>query len=88
MPLNDRQHIIEVMCDSGRQLADRLHFLRLPQLRLQVEPVRDVFHIRVHHSAGFDRVKRPGKGAIGKVRFQTELAFTSCETSLNDVANI
>jgi hypothetical protein len=48
------QHVVEVVCDASGQLADRLHFLRLPQLllrlrkaRLILQPFGDVDRARV-----------------------------------------
>ena len=47
--LNDGQDVVDVVGDAGGQLADTLHFLGLPKLRLQAQPLRDVLH-RDHHS--------------------------------------
>ncbi len=43
LSLDDSQQIIEVVGNASRQLPDRLHFLRLAQLVLQLLPFRDVF---------------------------------------------
>src|SRR2546430_1341332 len=59
MALDDRQHVVEVVRDTGSQLSHRLHFLRLPQLLLQVQPLGDVHCIGVDDLAYQDRKKRP-----------------------------
>ena len=43
MAFDDGEHIVEVMSHAGGELANRFHFLRMPQLRLQVEPLGNVF---------------------------------------------
>ena len=39
MSLDDRQHVVEIVRDAGGELADGFHFLRLPQLFLQIQMV-------------------------------------------------
>ena len=39
---NSRQHVVEVVGDASREPADRLHFLRLAQLRLGLVALRQV----------------------------------------------
>src|SRR5439155_1412210 len=43
----DRQQVVEVVREPARELADRLHFLRLAQLLLQRPPLRDVLGDRL-----------------------------------------
>ena len=40
--LDDRQHVVEVVGDAARELADGFHLLRLPQLRFELPLAGDV----------------------------------------------
>ena len=35
VPLNNRQYVVEIVCDAGGKLADRFHLLCLTQLALE-----------------------------------------------------
>ena len=53
--LDDRQEIVEVVGDSAREAAHRLHLLRLAELRLELKPLGDVPTRRVHEAPAADR---------------------------------
>ena len=46
------QRVVEIVRDPAGQPADRLHFLRLPQLILELPSIGDVLH-------GADHARRP-----------------------------
>ena len=52
--LNDGEHVVDVVRDASRQLADAFHFLRLTELRLETEPLGNIFNADDHpvHVAG------------------------------------
>ena len=45
-PENDRQQIVEIVGDARSQSPDRVHLVRLPDLRLERPPLRDVLDDR------------------------------------------
>ena len=57
--LDDGEDVVEIMRDAGGELADGLHFLRLAQLRLQVEPLGDFRGVAMDALERRDREKRP-----------------------------
>ena len=59
MPLDYREHVVEIVCHARGELANGLHLLRLQQLGFQVQPVGDVFDVAVHDVAGSHGMKRP-----------------------------
>lgn len=54
-----RQHIVEIVRDTARQVADGLHLLRLPQLVLQASAFGDRFR-EVDHAADRVGTRIPG----------------------------
>ena len=63
--LDDGQDVVDVVRHAGGQLADRLHFLRLAQLRLQRQPFGDVFN-RDDHAVNFSGGVKKRRGVGGK----------------------
>ena len=57
MALDDGEHVVEVVRDTGGELADGLHFLRLAQLRLEAQPFGDVLCVAMDDLAGLHRMK-------------------------------
>ena len=60
-----RQEVVEVVGDTGRQLADGVHLVRLPHLGLQRAQLRDVFDhaddvLRSSFGVAIDRGDDPG----------------------------
>src|SRR5260363_181830 len=60
---DDREHVVEIMRDTARELADRVELLRLIQQSLGLMRHRDVV---IDH-------RRPGDGAGGVDRKSTRL---------------
>src|SRR5512146_2692009 len=48
VPPDDREHIVEIMCDTARQLSDSFHFLCLLKLAFQSLALGDI--------AGYEKV--------------------------------
>ena len=68
------------------ELADGFHFLRLPQLRLEVLPVGDVRRVAMHHPDGLDREKRPREDPVLQLRQHPQFALAGREAFLRDRA--
>src|SRR5437868_5211281 len=84
MALNDREHVVEIMRNTGGKLPDRLHLLRLAQLRFEFKPVGDIFNVALHHFAGDDREERPRQRARDTFSFHAQLAATGGKAIANN----
>ncbi len=88
MPLDDRQHVIEIVGDPGRQLPHRLHLLRLAQLGLEVQTVGDVFDVAMNDLAGHHGMQRPGKRAARYLRFEVAGALACSQAVCDDFGDV
>jgi len=57
VPLDDREHVVEIMRDARCELSDRFHLLRLPQLRLKVQPLGRFLNVAMDDAGREHRVK-------------------------------
>ena len=60
IPLDDGQDVVEIMSHAGSQLAHRFELLGVPELGFEVENVRHVGAVAMHHMIDEHREKRPG----------------------------
>ena len=58
--VDDGQQVIEIVGDAPREPADRLHFLRLPQVGFETAALREVASDRLHARGAFGMHHRPG----------------------------
>ena len=70
--VDDRQQVVEVVRHAARELAERVHFLRLTQLGLEMPPLGDIFgnpgHTDDLPALISDReraIANPANGAVG-----------------------
>jgi len=76
------------MRHPGGKLANGFHLLRLPELRLQVQPVGDVFDVAMHDVAGRHRMKRPAQGALFEHGGEIEHAAPRFQAVLDDFLHV
>src|SRR5690349_13710865 len=74
--LDDRQNVIKIMRHPGRQLADGLELLSMPELGLQIQHLGLVRPIAMDHVAGNHRKKGPGDRAPVQNDFLAQLFQT------------
>ena len=86
--LDDGEDVVEVVSDARRQLAHGLHFLRLAQLRFEVEPVGHIKRVTLHDLADQDGEERPGKRPAVLVDFHVGPAAARLQAALDDVREI
>jgi hypothetical protein len=73
--LNDGQDVVEIVRHAGGQLPHRLHFDRMTQLRLQIQPLGDVVAVAMHHPAAGHGNERPRDGAVLRWWFADSSCF-------------
>ena len=73
------------MCHPGRELAHRLHLLRLPQLRFQSKPLRDVKGVALHNLTHQNRKERPGERPPLQREFKPRRALARAQADLDNL---
>ena len=81
--LNDGEDVVEIVGDAGGQLADRLHFDGMAQLRLQGQAFGDFVGVTMDGLAFGDGDERPGNGAVLQGGVQVQFVFAG-EKALED----
>ena len=76
------------MRHTGGELADGFHFLHLPELFFEIDALRDVLHVAMHHVAGHDGIKRPRKDARAGARLELQARLAGGEASLYDARGV
>ena len=88
MALDDGQDVVEVMSDTGGELADGIHLLRLAELRLQVQAIRGVLGVAMHDAVCHDGKERPGQDAPADVGVQLQPVLPRGQAHLHDVGGV
>ena len=86
--LDDGEDVVEIMGDARRELADGFHFLRVPELGLQLFHFGDVRAVAMDHLAGRDGKEGPGNGAAGEGDLDVQFFLSGGEGLPGDVRRV
>jgi len=77
VPLDDREHVVEIMRHARREMAERIHLLRLPQLGLQALLLGDILDVAMDPLGGGDGLEFPFEVVLRHLRFGLDRALAA-----------